>query len=587
MMLLSAVLLALAYPWPGLSFLAFVALVPVVWLAIRAARRWRLIWTSYLVAVLWWLWMVAWLSDVTVGGYVVLCMIAAVYTPVTLLAIRAIHRRFPAAMTMVVPMVWVTMELLRSRLIGGGFEWFLLGHSQGAYAPGQIASRIAQVADLFGVPGVTFIIAMTNGLIVDFIVRRWSKPGKLGRRRISRTLRASLAAWVVVIVAAVSYGQWRISQTNRLPADMIDVAVVQTNVPQSNKNRPTSEQVVNDFESLLQLTDRAANAVPDPELIIWPETAAPAALNRAAVIDSYELARSYEGVSGDDLRNSRSVAAFERMAEQFNVTLDQLPQVLREWNLFYASTRDRIAAQARAADAAIVVGAPARKLPPDDDRTNAAYLVTAAGDFADARYDKMQLVPFGEYLPWVGAIPALKDWFIRYLTPYDHDYTLQAGREAKVFTVEGEDGRPVRFVTPICYEDVVARVMVRMMRPENGRKPADLIVNLTNSAWYIGGSQRPQHLQIASFRSIEHRTPTARAVNTGISGVIDSAGRIVTVVERDGGTQRVAGVVSAGVGRDPRTSMFTKLGHIPAWLLAMGTVILVIAGLIRGPRWSR
>ncbi|MEZ6190865.1 MAG: nitrilase-related carbon-nitrogen hydrolase [Phycisphaerales bacterium] len=86
-------------------------------------------------------------------------------------------------------------------------------------------------------------------------------------------------------------------------------------------------------------------------------------------------------------------------------------------------------------------------------------------------------------------------------------------------------------VTPICYEDAVTRAVRPAGLPSNGTKRADLIVNLTNSAWYPGHKQQPQHLQIASLRCIENRVPMARSVNGGISGFIDSLGRITSVVE--------------------------------------------------------
>src|SRR5699024_751841 len=101
-----------------------------------------------------------------------------------------------------------------------------------------------------------------------------------------------------------------------------------------------------------------------------------------------------------------------------------------------------------------------------------------------------------------------------------------------VFPLQSAAGES-RFVAPICFDDIDSALIRKMFRgPPAGAsdgggsgKRADFIDNLTNDGWFRW-SEQPQHLQHALFRSIENRAPTARAVNTGVSGFIDSCGRV-------------------------------------------------------------
>src|SRR5690606_9525845 len=119
----------------------------------------------------------------------------------------------------------------------------------------------------------------------------------------------------------------------------------------------------------------------------------------------------------------------------------------------------------------------------------------------------------------------------------------------------------------------VGRVVRDLVYEEDGVKRADLVVNLTNSAWYVGRTMQPQHIQIATFRAIENRVPVARAVNGGISGFVDSSGRIGPVIDRG------AGVAAARLTLDPRVTVFGRVGTIPVTGLALATGALILAAL--------
>jgi apolipoprotein N-acyltransferase len=113
--------------------------------------------------------------------------------------------------------------------------------------------------------------------------------------------------------------------------------------------------------------------------------------------------------------------------------------------------------------------------------------------------------------------------------------------------------------------------MFRATAATDGRKRADVIVNISNDGWFLG-NQQAQHIQGAVFRSIENRAPTARAVNTGSSGFIDSCGRI------DAGATlpvRTEGTLVRRVMLDRRVAPYTRLGDAFSYACLATTGALV------------
>jgi len=570
----SGIALALAFPEPGWGWLAHIALAPAVYLAIRSTSGKRLLWAGYLVAWVWWLVQISWLIDVTGGGYVALAAYLAVYFPAALLAIRWIHKRYHLPMVLVLPMVWVSLEWVRGTFLAGGFGWFALGHTQAPYAPSHGGLMLIQIADLFGELAVSFVVAMSNGLIVDLVMHPRSRHESNPRTAFHRVLAATFL-YVVVLVGSLVYGYDRINQAQQAAPQSLQITVVQTNVPQSNKLHSTTDQMLSDWQQLITLTSDSVKANRAAQLIVWPETVVPAALNPSSI-------------------------------QYLTKTLGS--------NVVDKYFSDEVRYLARALRVHLLVGAHAhfdwKTLPrpdgqPDEQvparRYNSVYHYRPDGTQAPQRYDKVHRVPFGEYVPWVDSWPWLKRLFIKYLTPYDFDYTLAAGEAWTVFQVPIQVSRfqavnprrnqpsptpdaevaPVcksglaRIAAPICFEDTVARVVRQMVYSPRGEKRADILVNLTNDGWYAGTNQGPQHFQIAVFRCIENRVPMARSVNTGISGFIDSVGRVGPLVEVDGHRQEVQGAASAKVSIDPRRTLYGRLGQAPIVFMAMVVAVML------------
>src|SRR6185369_301309 len=136
---LSMCLLGMAFPPLGWSFLAHVALVPMLLLALLSTSGKRLFWTSYLACSAWWLIVIAWIIPVTVGGYVLLSLYMALYWATAMVLVRFLHRRYRPAMVLAFPLVWVSLELIRGNFLQGGFGWYTFAQALAPSRPSASA----------------------------------------------------------------------------------------------------------------------------------------------------------------------------------------------------------------------------------------------------------------------------------------------------------------------------------------------------------------------------------------------------------------------------------------------------------------
>ncbi len=597
---MSAVLWGVSFPWPGWWWAAHLALAPMTLLAICSSRPWALLWTGYGIGLVWWLLRVSWLIPVTVGGYLALAVYMAMYIPAYLLLVRCLVRACRLPLVVLVPMAWVSLELVRGWLVEGGFGWFGLGHSQAPYWEGQRAGLLVQVADLFGEHAVSFVVATTSGMLVGLLRAWWQGGGVASVAWAAVRAGFSFFWWVGVLCGACLYGVYRLHETGAELGRSLRVAVVQTNVPQDNKVFPTPEQELADWQRMIDLTVEAVAQTPKPRLVVWPETMVPAALNPEA-LEHYRTTRS--GLRGRDAFHSE----IQLLSQSLGTYLLVGAYAMEDWTVVTSSdgeTRFDVAMR----------------------RYNSTYLYAPDGAQDRRRYDKIHRVPFGEYIPWVDRWPWLKWQFIHWLSPYDFDYSLQAGRGRVVFEIALDPSAPrppealsssraavsmdtqqsdahatslgatggvgglasqdsphspvrVRVATPICFEDAVPRVTRKMVYNRDGQKRVDLLVNMTNDGWYARTAQPWQHLQIAVLRCIETRVPMARSVNGGISGFIDSVGRVGPLVTIAGQSQDVAGTAVATVALDGRSTRFGRWGHAPMIGMACVTGVLMLWGL--------
>jgi apolipoprotein N-acyltransferase len=533
----SALLLTVIQSPFGWGWLAWVAWVPFVWICDSGQPARRLAWLSFFVSAAYWLGNLYWIGYVTVPGYVMFCLYLALYWPILVWGFRYLHGRRGLPYFACVPLLVLGAEAWQGILVTG-FDWRLLAHSQYGNWP------LMQIADIFGVTGISFLIALANGLAADLLT-------EARHRGIHKTVRFGNGVKAVVtaglIIATIVYGQHRINETPGClrPGPMI--AAVQPNIPSNVKELSDSaEPILNDLiQQSIQVY--AAGAA----LVVWPETMVLATLNPGFVAYCKE--------------ESNPVVFDKRISEL----------VKGKGNL--------------------VVGAHSKDLVFDERNNpvilhqyNSAFLYRTNGMQEPQRYDKIHLVPFGEYIPFRDLLPKLNKLILK-LSPYDYDYQLTHGTQHTIFEIEA-DKQKYHFGVLICYEDTDAQVARQNTLDPSGQKKADWLVNVSNDGWYvryqdgkvIPSPELPQRTILTAFRAIENRVWILRSVNTGISCLIDSTGKIRdgfksgTLPKKAMDRQAVEGWLVDRVQIDPRVTFFSRHGPWPKHVFA-GVFVLIIA----------
>ena len=170
----SAVMLTLAQPPINWSLLAWVAYVPFILVCLPNTNKpLPSCLAAYVVGAGFWLGNIYWMSFVTVSGWIAFCLYTAILWPILAMSLRwCRNKRIP--LIVAVPILVVGIEQMQGLFLGG-FYWHHLAHSQ--YAN----TALIQIADIFGAAGVSFLVAMVNGLIADVIRQRSDEPpNKLG-----------------------------------------------------------------------------------------------------------------------------------------------------------------------------------------------------------------------------------------------------------------------------------------------------------------------------------------------------------------------------------------------------------------------
>jgi len=422
----------------------------------------------------------------------------------------------------------------------GGFYWRHLSHSQYANL------TVIQIADIFGAAGVSFLVAMVNGTVAELVIAST-------RKRLFSLAGLLKAGVVCVAVAgAVVYGRWRINQSARFVEQGPLVGVVQSNIPQSVKESPEAADKV--FDEMLGASTQAVAA--GAELVIWPETMVLAALNSGYL---------------QFLRDSSPARIFDKALGEH--AKDNAYLLIGAHSVTVESARVKY-----------VVA----------EKFNSAFLYTPDGRQGQKRYDKIHLVPFGEVVPFRKTAPWLHAILMKF-TPYDYDYSLNYGKEYTVFDMasgKAEKTGKYNFAVMICYEDAIPAIARKFALDERGDKRLDWLVNISNDGWFVrlkdgsitASTELAQHTAICAFRAVENRLTIVRSVNTGISCLIDSTGRV-----RDGfaaGTlpydamarEAVAGWLAETVPIDDRVTVFSKYGQ---WLDFCCACVLVLTIILQ------
>ena len=526
----SALLLWLAFPPADRGYLGWVALAPFFCLIRAETRSWKLYAAAWLGGLVFGGLSMSWVACADAVGYFLMALFMSLWWPLFLLPARIGARRIGLPLVLVAPTVWVGLEYARSLLLSG-FPWYYLAHTQ--YA--QLFT--IQVCDLFGAWGLSFLTAMANALIADFFTHPAARSTE-GRSRWVAAIDLKIVVVVGLFACAQVYGFARLATAPTRSGPKL--ALLQTDFAQELKNHASLAEVMTRLDALL-----ARAAAGRPDLIVWPETSYPVGLVQIdpAVSEAEldRLARLYDPQSSPSEwrdRKRHGSAELHGLTDQ-----NGLP---------------------------MVVGATTYDFRPSGFlRYNTAALFSPThGEVAT--YHKQALVVGGEYMPFLQAMP----WLLK-LTPYTDGYvpSLSPGDGPKIL-----ESRGVRYAPIICFEDTIPALARRATLGTGPSGRADILLNLTNDGWFRGSAEHQTHLAISVFRAVECRRPVARAVNTGISAVIDGNGRIVASLP-----QATEGVLIAEVPLDGRASLYLIVGDV----LAIACLVATAALATIGPFWVR
>ena len=475
--------LAYAYRWYEGSLPVWFALAPVMLLvSMQRSTRLALLYGS--LFALTWTWLsfdFLWMQ--THAGTIAISIYTSLYYAFGLLIVRRLARDGPVIAIVGTGCVWVLIEVLRSIVPILGFPWLLLGHTL-LYNP-----YLRQGADIFGVYGLSFCIAVVNASLA-FALPVLLPSNVRNRLHPTRELSVALvpqagtpghaqrlSAWRALSFAgALVLGMWSygVLRTERIEPLLVPgqpIGVIQGNIVEKlGRSEEDLWAQLNGHIALHKqlLAEAARSGEGMPVLVCWAETMVPGAYNYSGY---GKVFREYVASTG-------------------------IP-VLFGSN--YVPVED------------------SEKTPLDQRCFNTAYVVDGHGEELFHVY-KQKLVAFGEYVPFAHTFPPLR--YLRSVTQDQYE--------------PGTEPSPVREIGGY---NIALNVCVEDIHPDLARASswagADTLINITNDGWFYQTYGPRAHLRAAAWRAIEVRRPLLRVTNTGITAAVDPLGRITKLVPEE------------------------------------------------------
>jgi len=302
------------------------------------------------------------------------------------------------------------------------------------------------------------------------------------------------------------------------PDDLLRVLAVQGNIPQCRKW--TQEQLDESIQVYTSLSRDMARST-EPDLIVWPETAIPAPL---------------------------------RYDKQYNQSMEELFRDVKTRMLIGTIDYRQAAPVGTTSPVADGSGTP------DYQVFNSAFLLAPDGRIEES-YDKIHTVPFGEYTPFERLFPWLTDII-------GMGRSLTAGREFTLFELP----HGARAGVNICYEDAFPEISRQFVL-----RGANVLMTLTNDAWYAESAGSRQHLIHAVFRAVENRRPLFRSGNNSDTCLILPSGRIVgQLYDTNTGSPfvRAARCYDVPVWKQQEYTFYTLHGDVFAKVCALAAMLI-------------
>jgi apolipoprotein N-acyltransferase len=511
---LSSLLQILIFPLPGLYVLSWVAFAPLIVAVLRArpagalevdgsvhlqaATPGQAFLLAYASGILWYAGTCYWIYDtmhehgglsapVALLALFLFCLYLGLYHGLfgLLLALAAGPGRDNRRALISVPFLWVGVELARTRVTG--FPWDLLGTAQ------VDNISLSRITTWTGVYGASFEIMLVNVAVAAAFL-------------VPRKKRSTLLLAALVAAAVLQAG--RLVDAPAIPGDRAAL-LVQENIPvDENWTRDTFERTLHELTDLSVKAEASSSSSSSAlesahgkvDLIVWPESPAP----------------------------------FFTSDPLFREPVTEMARATHSW-VVTGAIGSTPATQNGAS-----TGTSATEL------FNSAALVSPSGDWT-ARYDKVHLVPFGEYLPFPKLFA-----FAGGLTKEVGEFKAGASRAP---LVAGD----IPLGVFICYESVFPDEVRQF-----ANQGAQVFVNLSNDGWYGDSGAYAQHLNQTRMRAIENDRWILSATDTGVTASIDPYGRTVARLPR-----KERGALVAPYALTSVTTFYTRYGDWFAWLCAI------------------
>ena len=534
---LSGMLMTASLPPLNWSYAAWIAIIPLYWIAHdkKPFRAWRAGWVWGLA---WGFTSFYWLREISPVIPYLIGPVIALYTGCWSAAVPLFRRGIliPADVQLAgcqaeqnYNRISIPRELFFAAALAGWWcvlesgrstmlPWNYTGSSQWQNLP------LIQICEYTGVYGITFLLVMLNITIALTVQNCLKSRNAMEKMPHPVPLMITVAAMLAVII----FGAASIL-TAKPPVQVnFSAALVQGNI--SQRRNADNDQALEALDVYMQLSDAVVQGRPD--IVIWPETAVP---------------YPYRGY------NNRCREYRSRLTDF--IKRNRIPMLIG--TIDFEQSFD-----------------PAK--PPLT--LNSAFLFDNNGRFMD-KFDKVQRVPFGEFVPFRKYLPE----FVTKTIDMNRDLT------------PGKSFSPLKILPGvnaginICFEDTFPYVSAN-----EARRGANLLLVITNDAWYPESCEPEQHLANSVFRSIETRLPMLRCGNNSASCLIMPSGLIADAVMKKTDPQtgrlipdvlqrgRTAGILKVPVPVNPKPTFYTLYGDVFLYCCMLLTLAASIASL-----WSR
>ena len=449
--------------------------------------------------------------------FALFCLTASLQFVLCAWIFERLRARFSDSLGVALAASWLCADLILPRM----FPW-AIGHSL------VKISQVASIAEWTGVPPLSAFVIYLGSLTAFVFLKVLKKDASgrvgLGDLRLRLVVGCSSMAIVLVVGAFLNFRANRALEI----ANSVRLGLIQGNLDVRQKGDVRRLDV--NLDRYRELSRKAVDE--GAEVLFWPET--------VMIAWTPDRLSSVRDTAYDPFPESRVPLLYGSLgyAKRDEGELQQLLSAYPEFDT--PELRESL----------------------EYFRYNSAFAIDSNGAVL-GRYHKRALMPFGEYLPFSDRYPELK-----LISPQTGDFSVGPLSEPVTIPLEDQSGKQIRAALLICYEDLVPA-----LSREAVQKGANLLVNLTNDAWYGDTAAPYQHHLLAQWRAIESRRYLIRVTNTGYTAVVNSLGRTVADLPLFEASYLVREVKLM----DGET-LYSTIGDTPAWIICGLTLLLAFLG---------